>query len=61
MKYNVRELREPGGLGGLVVSVLVCELTSHHLDFPGHLDFPPVVHDWVNKDLGVSSRVCATG
>ena len=22
---------------------------------------PSVVHDWVNKGLGMSSRVCATG
>ena len=21
----------------------------------------PVVHDWINKGLGMSSRVCATG
>ena len=28
---------------------------------PEHFDFPPVVHDWVNKGLGMSSRVCATG
>ena len=27
----------------------------------GHLDFPPGVHDWVIKALGMSSRVCATG
>ena len=27
----------------------------------GTLTFPPVVHGWVNKDLGMSSRVCATG
>ena len=26
-----------------------------------HFDFPTVVHDWVNKGLGMSSRVCATG
>ena len=25
---------------------------------PEHLDFPPVVHDWANKVLGMSSRVC---
>ena len=23
--------------------------------------FPPVVHDWVIKGLGMSSRVCVTG
>ena len=28
---------------------------------PEHFDFPPVVHDWVNKGLGMSSCVCATG
>ena len=28
---------------------------------PEHLDFPPVVHDWVIKGLGMSSRVCVTG
>ena len=26
-----------------------------------HFDFPPVVHDWANKGLGMSSRVWATG
>ena len=25
-----------------------------------HLDFPPVVHDWVIKGLGMPRRVCAT-
>ena len=25
------------------------------------LTFPPVVHDWVIKGLGMSSRVCVTG
>ena len=25
------------------------------------LAFPPISHDWVIKDLGMSSRVCATG
>ena len=25
------------------------------------LTFPPVVHDWVMKGIGMSSRVCATG
>ena len=25
------------------------------------LTFPPVVHDWVNKGLGMSSCVCVTG
>ena len=24
-------------------------------------DFSPVIHDWVNKGLGMPSRVCATG
>ena len=28
---------------------------------PEHFDFPPVVHDWVQKGLGMSSRVCVTG
>ena len=26
----------------------------------GHLDFSSVLHDWVNKVLGMSSRVCET-
>ena len=26
-----------------------------------HLDFPPVLHDWVFKGLGMSSCVCVTG
>ena len=28
---------------------------------PEHFDFPPVVHDWVIKGLGMSSHVCVTG
>ena len=28
---------------------------------PEHFDLPPVVHDWVNKGLGMFSRGCATG
>ena len=28
---------------------------------PEHFGFPPVVHDWVNKGLGMSSCVCMTG
>ena len=31
------------------------------LPLPEHFDFPPAVYDWVNKGLGKSSRVCATG
>ena len=26
-----------------------------------HFDFPPVVHDWVNKGFGMSTYVCVTG
>ena len=35
-------------------------LPCHKL-YRSTLAFPPVVHDWVNKGLGMSSRVCATG
>ena len=28
---------------------------------PDHFDCPQVVYDWVNKDLGMSNPVCATG
>ena len=28
---------------------------------PEHFDFPPVVHGWAIKDLGMYNRVCATG
>ena len=34
---------------------------KQRIDVSAHLDFSPVVHDWVNKGLGMSIRVCATG
>ena len=40
-----------------------CGLTGGGLNLvPEHFDFPPVVHDWVNKGLGyMSLPVCAAG
>ena len=45
------------GSRGLGVGVFNCGLTAPR----STLTLPPVVHDWVNKGLGMSSRVCATG
>ena len=55
---------DPGGSHrGLVVSAVDCEPTARRVASQKltTLTFSPVVHDWVNKDLGMSSRVCATG
>ena len=52
-----------GSLGGLVVSVLVWKLTGRRFESASRLNInltSPVVHDWVNKGLGISSRVCVT-
>ena len=50
----------------MMVGVFDCGPTGRRFEFASHrktgrLDFSPVVHDWVNKGLGMSSRVCATG
>ena len=49
-----------------MVSVLVCGLTGHRFESASHLktdhlDFPPVVHDWIIQGLCTSALVCATG
>ena len=36
-------------------------LTTIVLYVPEHFDIPPVVRDWVNKGLGMSTCVCVTG
>ena len=49
---------------GLVLGVCDCGPTGWWFEYAlcrSTLTFPPVVHDWVNKGLGISSRVCATG
>ena len=48
----------------VVVSVFDCGPAGRRFEYAlcrSTLTFSPVVHDWVNKGLGISSRVCATG
>ena len=51
---------------GLVVSAVDCEPRGSRFESTSHrklmtLTFPPVIHDWVTKGLGMSSRICVTG
>ena len=38
-----------------------CVVSSSPTHGTEYVSFPPVPHDWVNKGLGMSSHVCATG
>ena len=52
------------GHRGLVVGVFDCGPIGRRFECAlcrSTLTFPSVVHDWVNKGLGMSSRACATG
>ena len=48
-----------GGHCGLVAGMFDCG--GSNLTCAGTLTSLPVVHDWVNNGLGMSSLVCATG